>query len=125
MLSKTQDPVETTISQGLMFRCLNWAEPGCQPGIVEFFDSRPASRAKEETRRLPGPHELPALNDICRHCSKAYLEIDKKECPACGSTKIVEGFAPNFNHRSARRPQLLHSYYCVGCGKYLFSGNKL
>jgi|GEM_PF-2027982 len=125
MLSHKKDETEAVLNQGLMFHCLNWGEPGCRPEILEFFDSKKTCRGDQDTVRLPTVEELKKLNDMCRVCHKAYLEIYKKECPACGSDKIVEGFAPNFNDRAGRKPRFLYPYYCVACGKYLFSADKL
>ena len=124
MLLKTKDEIDVILNQGLMFHCLNWGEPGCRPEIAEFFDLHKTRLPKDETRRLPTIDELIKLNEVCKQCPKAYLEIKKKECSACGSNKIVDGFTPNFNPHATKKPRLLYSYYCVSCGKYLFSGVK-
>jgi len=108
-----------------MFQCLNWGDSGCHPEIVEFSNPQETKRLQDDTRRLPTPDELKTLNEICRQCPKAYLEIHKKECPACGSNQIVEGFAPRLGNDNFKAPHVLHPYYCVACGKYLFSGEKL
>lgn len=125
MLSPKKDETEAVLNQGLMFHCLNWGETGCCPEIVEFFDSKKTNCGSQDTVRLPTLGELAKLNDTCRLCPRAYLEINKKGCPVCGSNKIVEGFAPNFNTQAGRKPRFLYPYYCVACGKHLFSTEKL
>lgn len=125
MPQNTKDDVEIILHQCLMFQCLNWGDSGCHPEIVEFFDHEKTKEPQDDTRRLPTLDELKKLNDICKQCPKAFFEIHKKECPVCGSNQIVAGFAPRLGNNNFKTPHVLHPYYCVSCGKYLFSGVKL
>jgi hypothetical protein len=122
MHSTMKDDTDLILNQGLMFQCLNWGDSGCHPEIIEFFDFKKIKGPKDETRRLPNLDEIKKFNEICKQCPKAYLEIHKKECPACGSNNIVAGFAPRLGDNNFKTPHILHPYYCVACGKYLFSG---
>jgi hypothetical protein len=121
MPSGAKTDVEIILGQGILFRCLDWGNSGCHPAIKQFFDLEKQSK----TRRLPTLDELNRFNEICRRCRKAYLEIYKKECPACGSSYIVEGFVTRPNNNADERPHVIYPYYCTACGKYLFSGVEL
>ncbi|MDH7511974.1 MAG: hypothetical protein QHH14_03385 [Clostridiales bacterium] len=125
MLPNEKDEMKNILNQGLMFQCLNWGDSGCRPEIVKFFDFEKTKRPEDDSRRLPTLNELEKLNEACKQCPKAYLEIHKKECPACGSHQIVAGFAPRLGTNNFKTPHVIHPYYCVACGKYLFSGIKL
>jgi hypothetical protein len=125
MLSDGKADIEIALNQGLMFHCLNWGDPGCHPKIKEFFDLEKTKSREDDTRRLPTLDELKKFNEICRQCPKAYLEIHKKECSACGSNKVVTGFAPQLSNNAHNRPPILYPCYCADCGKYLFLGIEL
>ncbi len=125
MPSRAKTDIERILDQGLLFHCFNWGDSGCRPAIKEFFDFERPKVSQTKTRRLPTFDELDKFNEICRKCPKASLEINKKECPVCGSHHVVEGFAHDPDNNDDERPPVLYQYYCVDCGKQLFSGLEL
>jgi hypothetical protein len=125
MRSDAKGDVEIPLNQSLIFRCLNWGDPGCHPKIKEFFELEETKSHQDDTRRLPTLEELTKFNDICRRCPKAYLEIHKKECPACGSDHVVTGFAHQLGNNAHFKTHVLYPYYCAACRKHLFSGAEL
>jgi hypothetical protein len=107
------------VLETMMFRCLNWGDPCCRPRVRAFIKRVENMGRRAKRQNHPSLRELERLNEICRSCPASFFEIQRKECPVCGSRRVEA----NLSGVSDSPP--LYSYRCGSCGRFLFSSTKL
>jgi DNA-directed RNA polymerase subunit RPC12/RpoP len=112
--------VTDLLEQCLMFHCLNWGEPDCLSGAKGFAERSEIKTPEAASRGFLSATEMTRLNELCSHCKAAFLRIQKRECPICGSDQVE-----TILEKDSIPSPILFVYKCETCGRLLFSDAEL
>lgn len=72
-----------------MFVCVNWGGTECNPDVSVHKYTKELKDG-EKINIWPIGDDLKELDEICKSCELRFFEIDKRECPVCGSSELTE-----------------------------------
>ncbi len=75
--------------EGLMFDCINWGGMDCHPDVSMHKQPKELKNGVD-VLLWPLGNDVKELDEICKSCELRFFEIDKRECPVCGSQEFTE-----------------------------------